>query len=271
MLPEDLQWNGPPDVLQWLTASGWLKTIYWFEEIDSTNRAAKEFAGTNQSLFPALLVARRQTAGRGRHGRSWHSDSGTLTFSLLLSKDQLPDQSERWPQLALIAGLAVADTVAEIVPSELVKLKWPNDVYLDGGKLAGILIETVGPEKQHVVVGIGINVSTDLSAADVEVQQRARSLSGVSDELANTFSILPELVARFQHRLNEWVLQQIDIADAFSERCFLTGRMITIGSASDRMTGVCRGINWAGELMLASLEDDSVTTFSTGEIISWRD
>lgn len=110
---------------------------------------------------PTLLVARRQTAGRGRAGRTWLSTAGSLTFSLAWRFEQ--------PLSALIGlPLAIGVAVAEVLNARGagVQLKWPNDVLVDGAKLAGILIETVGlptllQPQAWAVIGVGINVDAD--------------------------------------------------------------------------------------------------------------
>ncbi|MEN3293467.1 MAG: BirA family transcriptional regulator [Burkholderiales bacterium] len=148
-------------------------------------RAVAETGSTNADLLaslesltgPTLLVAEKQTAGRGRAGRVWHSAPGaSLTFSLAW-RFGLPVQA--LVGLPLAAGVAVAEALAEFdVPAQL---KWPNDVLVDGKKLAGILIETaaaVGPAQaaSWAVTGIGINLAipADLAA------QIGRPVAGVS-------------------------------------------------------------------------------------------
>lgn len=118
------------------------------EALDSTNDEAKRqaAAGTPEG---ALIVARRQTAGRGRSGRIWTSPEGNLYFSLLLRPARPPGEAA---QLSFVAALALADGAA--VP---VALKWPNDVLAQGRKLSGILLEG---SDGWLVVGCGVNVAT---------------------------------------------------------------------------------------------------------------
>src|SRR5258708_37463426 len=122
---------------------------------DDAKRAAK--AGAPHG---ATWVAEAQTEGRGRQGRTWTSSSGeSLLFSVLVRLDLSPSKV---PRVALVAGLAVRDAVARAAPAATVEIKWPNDVLIDGRKVAGILVESVttasGSGRSHaVVVGIGIN------------------------------------------------------------------------------------------------------------------
>jgi len=126
-------------------------------EVGSTNDVAMVAgqAGTPEGL---VVLADRQTAGRGRRGRSWASAAGVgLYTSILLRPDLLPD---RVPLLTLVAGLGVAEAIEEVT-GFAARLKWPNDVLMDGRKVAGILAETAFTDTRisHVVVGIGINVN----------------------------------------------------------------------------------------------------------------
>ena len=117
---------------------------------------AARFGRRAHDMQPCLLVAEHQTAGRGRMGRIWHAEAGaSLTFSLALPLS-LPD----WSGLSLAVGCAMAEAL-EPAPSATprLQLKWPNDLWLDGRKLGGILIETVTAGEQRIaVIGVGLNI-----------------------------------------------------------------------------------------------------------------
>lgn len=132
-------------------------TVEVLPEIDSTNTELMRRA-RDGLLDPVLLVAETQTAGRGRLGRDWHSRAGqSLTFSL-----GLPMNPSGWSGLSLVAGISLAE---HLHPE--VRLKWPNDLWLQGRKLGGILVETSsqsggpasGSTPRLVVVGVGINIA----------------------------------------------------------------------------------------------------------------
>ena len=116
----------------------WKKFI--FETLESTNKTALEYPPFT------VIVAKSQTAGKGRYGHSWSSPPGNLYMSAVL-----PDLAEKSPFLAFIVALSVAQSLKGLP----IKLKWPNDVLLDGKKLAGILLETTD---KGIVAGIGVNV-----------------------------------------------------------------------------------------------------------------
>ena len=148
--------------------------------LPSTNAAALDYAvGDVGDAQPLWIVAREQTAGRGRRGNQWASPPGNLYASLLLINPAPPRQA---PELSFVAALAVYDAIVACAPIfvERVALKWPNDVLCDGKKVAGILLEgRMLGEKIAVAIGIGVNClhhpshmtypATDLAAAGAQV------------------------------------------------------------------------------------------------------
>jgi BirA family biotin operon repressor/biotin-[acetyl-CoA-carboxylase] ligase len=121
-----------------------------FAELDSTNEEARRLAEAGEH-GPLWLLAERQSAGRGRQGRAWHGHDGNLFATLLIAPRRLKAE---WAQLSFVAAIAVTDMVAPFAPGAA--LKWPNDVLLDGRKLAGILLETAG---KALAIGIGVNLA----------------------------------------------------------------------------------------------------------------
>ncbi|MDR2901539.1 MAG: biotin--[acetyl-CoA-carboxylase] ligase [Lactobacillales bacterium] len=117
-------------------------TLHFFETLESTNDTAKAYP------IGSVIIADIQTGGKGRNGRMWQSPKGNLFLSAVL-----PDYGDLTPYLSFLAGVAVV----EALPEWPLKLKWPNDVLLDGKKICGILLER---EENKVIMGIGINVST---------------------------------------------------------------------------------------------------------------
>jgi len=142
--------------------------LEFYDIVDSTNNLAAEFAKSGDS-GRLWLAAAEQTSGRGRRGRAWHSPRGNLYASLLLVDDFSPDQAA---QLGFVAGLAVIEALAALLPARLQKehnicVKWPNDILVDKAKLAGILPEFIalqpaaggGAVKNAAIIGIGVNVA----------------------------------------------------------------------------------------------------------------
>lgn len=195
-------------------------------------------------LQPCLLVAEHQTHGRGRMGRSWHAGPGaSLTFSLAL-----PMSLGDWSGLSLAVGCAIADALEP--PSEAaprLQLKWPNDIWLDGRKLGGILIETMPAAGQRmVVVGVGLNVGGQPPTADAQYQTGFASLAELQPQLDP-----PAVLARVARPLIQALMdfQTGGFAPwqpAYARRDLLLGRYVTAGT----MEGLAQGVNAQGELLL---------------------
>jgi BirA family biotin operon repressor/biotin-[acetyl-CoA-carboxylase] ligase len=210
------------------------------ESVESTNDEVRSLAkdGAADGL---IILANRQTAGRGRRGAAWFSPEGeSLAFSVLI-RPQEP--KALWPRLALAAGVAVAEAIENF--GVQAGIKWPNDVWIGQRKVAGILVEA-GPD--FAVVGVGLNVNTvDFPP---EVSKIATSLR------IETLREWPraEVLAAFVHR---FAIRREQIGDGFerlinavSERCILTGRNVSLLTASGLRQGVVEGIAASGELLL---------------------
>src|SRR5687768_5425088 len=121
-------------------SESFVRSVETHDELGSTNDRALVLAGDPDLPRPALVLAVHQTAGRGRGGNVWRSGPGALTFSLVIDRPWVLSR-ERMPIRSLDADLAARDAVASLAPRRHVTVKWPNDVYLDGRKLCGILTE----------------------------------------------------------------------------------------------------------------------------------
>ncbi len=237
---------------------GWSVTV--LESVDSTNAEAARLISTDTAL-PALVVAERQTVGRGRRGRKWVSPFGeNLYFSLLLRIDGGMRQLEG---LSLLVGLAVVDVLHEM-GIKGAGLKWPNDVLVGRRKLAGILLELMGDPADvcHVVIGVGININMQVAA---EVDQSWTSLRLETGRICDR----NEMAARLARTLEAYLLrhqqQGFSVFQSAWERNHLwQGREVSLLSGSDSVQGRVLGIDALGALRL---EVDGVEkSFSGGEL-----
>jgi BirA family biotin operon repressor/biotin-[acetyl-CoA-carboxylase] ligase len=210
--------------------------------IDSTNTELMRRARAGDDT-PTLLVAEVQSAGRGRLGRTWVGTGAggpiplkpALTFSL-----GMPLAPREWSGLSLAVGTSVANSLHPAL-----RIKWPNDLWLDGRKLGGILIETVAvADRRHVVVGIGINITapdaTGLSVAPAALDE----LLPDCDAPAALLRIVPGLVRAIQ--LFE-AQALIPFLEAFKARDLLYGREVAL---SDGASGVAQGVDAGGGLQV---------------------
>lgn len=207
--------------------------------VDSTNLRARELAAAG-APHGTLVTAGEQTAGRGRQGRSWSAPAGSALLASLVMR-------EPPPLLSLAAGLAVAVVTERLDGAgRRAAVKWPNDVLLDGGKVAGVLVEG-RPQERWAVLGIGINVAVEIDALGTEVGAGAATLGLSSGEVE---SVLAKLVAELQRVLAldvEAMLTELRARDA------LDGRPIGWSGGS----GVGAGIGADGRL-LVRMEGETV-------------
>jgi BirA family biotin operon repressor/biotin-[acetyl-CoA-carboxylase] ligase len=184
------------------------------------------------------LVALQQDAGRGRQGRAWQSLDGNFFGSTLV---QLRPDDTPAPSLALAAGLALIEAIDVAAPRPGLMLKWPNDVMLDGAKLAGILLERAD---DRIVAGFGVN----LAAAPVIEGRDTAELGGAIAPQA----FAPLLAASFARLLGAWRSAQADaFASAWLARAHPIGTALTVHSGRDELlSGSFAGIEPDGALRL---------------------
>ncbi|MCC6213782.1 MAG: biotin--[acetyl-CoA-carboxylase] ligase [Polyangiaceae bacterium] len=195
----------------------------------------------------ALFVSDEQRAGRGRRGAGWVAPPRAhLMFSLVLRPRVPPD---RLSTLALATGLAVREACARYVTSPL-RVKWPNDVELDGRKLAGILIESsgVGTARLAVVVGVGVNVAR--VPWPPELTERATSLEEAGARVERE-ALLAEVLAALERRVAVWEAQGLEASRAeLAAADALRGEAVTVEGVS----GIAAGIAPDGALLIATPE-----------------
>jgi BirA family biotin operon repressor/biotin-[acetyl-CoA-carboxylase] ligase len=207
----------------------------------STNDRARALAAAG-APHGTLVTATEQTAGRGRQGRTWAAPPGRALLCSVLLRDYDP-------LLPLRAGLAVADLAGDAA-----LVKWPNDVLLDGRKLAGILVEA-RPQDGWAVLGIGVNVAVDLADLPPEVRERAATLGRAPGELERT---LAELLRALEARLAEPPAATLA---ALRARDALRGRPVRWADGE----GTGAGIDDAGAL-LVRLAGGELRTLDAGEV-----
>jgi BirA family transcriptional regulator, biotin operon repressor / biotin---[acetyl-CoA-carboxylase] ligase len=226
-------------------------------ETTSTNDEAKRGAKDGAAHL-TVWTAEAQTSGRGRQGRAWSSPRGeNLLFSVLLRIACMP---ARVPLVALVAGLAVRDAVAKLLPKRDVKVKWPNDVLAGGKKIAGILVESSiqGTKVDHIVVGIGVNVHTRNFPEELAAIATSLSLEGASD--ADRDALLEAIVENLDHDVEHVVHKGLGLVHARLERAdYLRGK------ALEDDLGVAEGIDPDGRLMVRK-PDGNLVRLSSGEV-----
>ncbi len=234
-----------------LLSESCLRHVEWLDHVDSTNDRAIAVARTPSLELPILIGADRQHAGRGRGANRWWSADGALMFSMIVDMPSLGLSTTEWPRFSLVTGLAISETLSRLVPSALVGLKWPNDVWLDGRKVCGILIEQGDRIPDRFVVGIGMNVNNSFQDAPDEQRCIATSLTDVSaGVLFSMTDVLIAFLAQWSSLVSQLADGSVNLVERWSLRCVLTGHPVTVTSGNQETTGVCSGIDDDGSLLL---------------------
>ncbi|MFN3859995.1 MAG: biotin--[acetyl-CoA-carboxylase] ligase [Roseateles sp.] len=224
-------------------------------ECGSTNTEA--LAHLRAGGGPLLVSASRQTAGRGRLGRAWQSDAAALTFSIALPLPAELDLSG----LSLAVGCTVADVLDPA--GERIRLKWPNDLFLDGAKLGGILIEAVplAGERRGVVIGIGLNIQPLPPHADRSAYASGHAALQALDPAATAATTLDRLAPALRALLADFeTLGFAPWQAAFARRDLAAGQRVRVGD----QPGIARGVSARGELLLQT--PTGLVPVSAGEL-----
>jgi BirA family biotin operon repressor/biotin-[acetyl-CoA-carboxylase] ligase len=232
-----------------VTARQLAARVEYYESLPSTQDRALELArDPATSPLPWLIVAEEQTAGRGRGANRWWTGRGSLAFSLLFDPADWALSSQALPERSLAVGVAIVDTVQPLVGAQRVGLHWPNDIYVAGRKVAGVLIDVL-PGGRHVV-GIGLNVNNTLVGAPEDVRARAISLCELAGHTFDRTAVLIDLLANLKSSIREAAAAPVEFGRRFQDLCLQLGRELTIEVGDERTTGRCLGIAPDGALLL---------------------
>ncbi len=219
-----------------------------FDEIDSTILEARRRAERGD-IAPVWLVAKRQTAGRGRRGRLWSSLDGNLLATLLFTTAQPPQQIAL---LGFAAGVAIAESIDAVIGAGAATLKWPNDVFIHGAKVSGIMLDSgaLGSGQTWVALAFGVN----LAAAPENIDQPTTSLRA----LLPPDALAPEPVAflaALRPKLEEWSARIVSegfepLRRAWLQRAYGLGQEARVVQGEQTLEGRISGLSARGELEL---------------------
>lgn len=219
--------------------------------VDSTNaeagRVMKELAG------PAWIMAHHQTAARGRRGRAWANPEGNFAATLVLRPEGPP---ETVALRSFVAALALFDALVAVTGrAESFSLKWPNDVLLNGGKLAGILLESAGMSgrhAEHLLIGIGVNLRHAPAHTELEPGAvRPVALLSETGVEVDALSFLDQLAASYAHWEAQFVTYGFaPVRQAWLIRAARLGEVITARTGTDEIIGSFETVDEAGQLVL---------------------
>lgn len=239
--------------------------LIYVDNLPSTNPALMELAEAGEAEG-LLLLAESQSAGRGRQANSWYSPAHkNLYFSLLLR----PKLSlRRLPELALLSALALKQAIENLLPSLQIGLKWPNDLWVGGKKISGILCE--GRDNTQfglqAIVGIGLNINCSLKDLPENLHSSASSLFIESGEILDRTRVLAEILQCLENYYYAWQKE-----DNFAKYCkewqkadVFFNKSISIKQNKNTISGIAEGIAEDGRLKLR-LQNGEIILISSGE------
>ncbi len=220
--------------------------------VDSTMAEASRLA-PNVSC-PTWVLARVQTAGRGRRGRDWHDPPGNFAATLILRPKRTLAEAALF---SLVAALALDCALAQVAgPQARLAIKWPNDVLLNGGKVAGILLESFGQGTGAIALGIGIGVNLAHAPAVRQVEPGAVTPVSLADEagvVVTPEQFLPFLAVAFDRYQRQFETYGFaPIRAAWLARAAHLGQPITARTGTDELRGIFETIDDTGALVLGT-------------------
>ncbi len=249
------------NVKKYLKTSYLGQIIKYYPELDSTNNEALALI-TKNALNGTVVITDNQTKGRGRQSNKWLSTpSKNLTFSIILYPNSPLNQINYY---SMLAGLAITDCLME--HNITAQLKWPNDVFINGKKVGGILCESKirGEEIKSMVIGIGLNVNVQTDAL-TKVLHNATSLFIESGTTFQREKLLANILNHLENRLQNTDNINPQLKE-WEMRCAHLNQAVTFHSDNNFIHGIFKGLSPTGQAKM--LIDDKNVYFDSGELFN---
>jgi BirA family biotin operon repressor/biotin-[acetyl-CoA-carboxylase] ligase len=230
------------------------KEILFFPEIDSTNREARDRArgGAGEGT---VILADSQSRGKGRLGRSWESPADANLYLSVILRPLIPAAAA--PQITLLAGVAAARALSGISGLECF-IKWPNDIFFRGKKLAGILAEMEGGGSRvaFIILGIGVNVNWRREDFPPDLRQTATSLVAESGEEVRRAAVAVGLFRELEKEYTAYTREgfSVRLREEWNRVSWINGKQITLSSPEGILSGTALGLDTDGALLLLDEE-----------------
>jgi len=240
------------------------KSYVYRESVDSTSSylAAMD---PDDAVHGTVVAADRQTAGRGRMQNTWYSPPGTnLYFSILLRPEIVPLKA---PHLALVTAAALIKVFKQKYPGLHPTVKWPNDILVQGRKLAGILCEMQSEEDRvrRVIIGIGINVNSKIESYPLDLRERSISLRDATGSTSSRQDLIASILTEFEKCYELWLQQGLSpFMKIIENNSAIRDSEIIAVMQNREVSGIARGISDEGCLMLET--PDGLIQVPAGEV-----
>lgn len=253
------------DVRARLSAKRLGTRFHYFAELDSTNTRARALAESG-AAEGEIVIAESQTQGRGRLGRRWESPPLSNLYLSIVLRPGLPPKHA--PQITLAAAVALVETVGSFLPRPPV-IKWPNDILIDGKKLAGILTEAACDTEcvQYVILGIGLNLNYRAETMPETLRQRATSMADMAGENLSRETVLVRLIHDLDRCYGE--LEESGFAalrPRWEAHFGLRGRRVRVELGDQTIIGRAQGIDHEGALIVET-DDEQRRSIIAGDVI----
>ncbi|MBP3325824.1 MAG: biotin--[acetyl-CoA-carboxylase] ligase [Coprococcus sp.] len=239
------------------------RELFWYNETDSTNTRAKA-AGETDGADGSLFIAELQTAGKGRRGRSWEAEKGTIVAMTYLLRPDIDIACVS--RITLVAAVALARALAQIDGIKP-QIKWPNDVLINGRKVCGILTEmsSEGTDINYVVVGIGINVYNN--SFPPEFADRATSIELENGVGYNRSKLIAAVTNEFEQIYNQFLENQdlTFLQDEYNSLLVNRDRQVYVISGNERTEYTALGLSPDGGLLVRTANGE-VQNIISGEV-----
>lgn len=233
----------------------------FFSQIDSTNAEISRSLEDHPHEEGLIVLADSQTGGKGRLGRVWHSAPATGIYISTLIRPNL--QPEKLPIITLMTGLATAIAVNNFT-FEPAQLKWPNDLLLNGKKIAGVLCEYYSAKTPAVIIGIGINVNHTQFPADLK--DIATSLKLETGLEVNRTELIKRIITQLDFQYDELKNNKIEkLIDDWTRHTDLFGKTISLKKGNQSITGKAIRLDNLGRLVIAN-DSGKETAYDSGEV-----
>ncbi len=254
----------PGEVESRLTTRVLGRELAWLPSVDSTNRwlAEKADHGAREGL---VVTADTQTAGRGRLDRLWHSPPALNLYLSILLRPAVP--LDRAASLSLLLGLALRRAIRALAPELDPRLKWPNDIWIQGRKVCGILCDMrAEPDRiHHVVAGIGLNVNTTAGDFPEKLRPTATSLRLAAGRSFLRAGVLATLLNELEPAYQEWSAHGLaPFLDELNKADLLKGRLVTLTQGTHLLASRANGIAPDGALLLQT--PAGITSVYSGDV-----
>lgn len=238
------------------------REIVHLEETASTNTYAMDLAHKG-AADGTVVIAEAQSGGKGRLGRTWESPRGNLYLSVIL-RPGVP--VHKAPLITLMGAVAVAAAVREHLGTPA-GIKWPNDILVNGKKVAGLLTEmSAEPDRiRHIVLGIGVNVNMDVRELAPEVRRTATTLAAATGARVDRTAFAKALLARLDTWYQRFLKNEAAVLEAWKELNVTLGSRVAVRGAGTALEGLAHGVDAEGRLIL-KLADGTLRQVTAGDV-----